>query len=207
MQNHLPYDNNYYNGKEKYAASGNAVTNDYVRGMVEEYVMGLHHTDEAVKNFIEKIDSINKPITFVFYGDHLPGIYWDTSNNNILHQTDYFIYSNKYARRHLGRRIYKQYDLVAPTDFMSLVQKQTLTRTTPYSVLLEKVLDELPVITTKAAAGSKEESDAAMINDNGELIKYDDLSLSQKELHNDYKLVQYDMTAGNNYLEDMNFTR
>ena len=90
---------------------------------------------------------------------------------------------------------------------MSLVQKQTLTKTTPYSVLLEKVLDELPVITTKAAAGSKEESDAAMINDNGELIKYDDLSLSQKELYNDYKLVQYDMTAGNNYLEDMNFTR
>ncbi len=38
--------------------------------MVEEYVMGLHYTDEAVKNFIEKIDSINKPITFVFYGDH-----------------------------------------------------------------------------------------------------------------------------------------
>ena len=207
MQNHLPYDNNYYNGKEKYAASGNAVTNDYVRGMVEEYVMGLHYTDEAVKNFIEKIDSINKPITFVFYGDHLPGIYWDTNNNNILHQTDYFIYSNKYARRHLGRRIYKQYDLVAPTDFMSLVQKQTLTKTTPYSALLEKVLDELPVITTKAAAGSKEESDAAMINDNGELIKYGDLSSSQKELYNDYKLVQYDMTAGNNYLENMNFTR
>lgn len=156
---------------------------------------------------MKKIDSINKPITFVFYGDHLPGIYWDTNNNNILHQTDYFIYSNKYARRHLGRRIYKQYDLVAPTDFMSLVQKQTLTKTTPYSALLEKVLDELPVITTKAATGSKEESDAAMINDNGELIKYDDLSSSQKELYNDYKLVQYDMTAGNNYLENMNFTR
>ena len=57
------------------------------------------------------------------------------------------------------------------------------------------------------SAGSKEESDAAMINDNGELIKYDDLSSSQKELYNDYKLVQYDMTAGNNYLENMNFTR
>ncbi len=39
-----------------------------------------------------------------------------------------------------------------------------------------------------------------MINDN-KLIKYDDLSSSQKELYNDYKLVQYDMTAGNNYLE------
>ena len=207
MQNHLPYDNNYYNNKERYAASGNAVTNDYVRGMVEEYMMGLHHTDEAVKNFIEKIDSINKPITFVFYGDHLPGIYWDTNNNTVLHQTDYFIYSNKYARRHLGRRTYKQYKMIAPTDFMSLVQKQTSTKTTPYSALLEKVLDELPVITTKAAAGSEEESDAAMISIDGEMIKYNDLTSSQKELYNDYKLVQYDMTAGNNYLANTQFTK
>ena len=167
--------------------------------------MGLHHTDEAVKNFIEKIDSINKPITFVFYGDHLPGIYWDTNNNTVLHQTDYFIYSNKYARRHLGRRTYKQYKMIAPTDFMSLVQKKTLTKTTPYSALLEMVLDELPVITTKAAAGSEEESDAAMISVDGEMIKYENLSSSQKELYNDYKLVQFDMTAGNNYLADMHF--
>lgn len=206
MQNHLPYDNNYYNGKEKYATSGNAVNDSKVKAMVEEYVMGLHHTDVAVKNFIEKLDSINKPVTFVFYGDHLPGIYWNTKNNTVLHQTDYFIYSNKYAREHLGMTDYDQYKLVSPTDFMALVQKQTSTKTTPYTALLEKVLDELPVITTKAAAGSEEDTDAAMINDNGELIKYDNLSSSQKKLYKEYKLVQYDMTAGNNYLKNMHFT-
>ena len=97
--------------------------------------------------------------------------------------------------------------MIAPTDFISLVQKQTFTKTTPYSALLEKVLDELPVITTKAAAGSEEESDAAMISIDGEIIKYDDLSSSQKELYNDYKLVQYDMTAGNNYLANTQFTK
>ena len=145
-------------------------------------------------------------MTFVFYGDHLPGIYWNTKNNTVLHQTDYFIYSNKYAREHLGMTDYDQYKLVSPTDFMSLVQKQTSTKTTPYTALLEKVLDELPVITTKAAAGSEEDTDAAMINDNGELIKYDNLSSSQKKLYKEYKLVQYDMTAGNNYLKNMHFT-
>lgn len=205
MQNHLPYDNNCYNGKEKYAASGNAIKDEKVKAMVEEYVMGLHYTDVAVKNFIEKLDSINKPVTFVFYGDHLPGIYWNTKNNTVLHQTDYFIYSNKYAREHLGVKNYSQYKMVSPTDFMALVQKQTSTKTTPYTVLLEKVLDELPVITTKAAAGSEENTDAAMINDEGQLIKYKDLTSLQKQLYKDYKLVQYDMTAGNNYLADMHF--
>ena len=100
---------------------------------------------------------------------------------------------------------YNQYKLVSPTDFMALVQKQTSTKTTPYTALLEKVLDELPVITTKAAAGSEEDTDAAMMNDEGELVKYKDLTSSQKKLYQEYKLVQYDMTAGNNYLEDMHF--
>ena len=44
-----------------------------------------------------------------------------------------------------------------------------------------------------------------MMNDEGELVKYKDLTSSQKKLYQEYKLVQYDMTAGNNYLEDMHF--
>ncbi|MBY8968637.1 hypothetical protein KHP57_23395, partial [Algiphilus sp. NNCM1] len=44
-------------------------------------------------------DAIDKPITVVFYGDHLPGIYSsaseDDNNSLALHLTDYFIWSNK----------------------------------------------------------------------------------------------------------------
>ena len=45
-----------------------------------------------------------------------------------------------------------------------------------------------------------------MMNDEGELVKYKDLTSSQKKLYKEYKLVQYDMTAGKNYLENMHFT-
>ena len=45
-----------------------------------------------------------------------------------------------------------------------------------------------------------------MMNDEGELVKYKDLTSSQKKLYKEYKLVQYDMTAGNNYLKNMHFT-
>lgn len=208
MQNHLPYDNNVYDHKDQYSASGSAVSDAKVKSMVEEYVMGLHHTDIAVKNFIEKIDSINKPITYVFYGDHLPGIYWNTDSNkynNVLHETDYFVYSNKYAREHLKTRSYHQYKLVSPNDFMSLIQKQTQSKTTPYTALLETVLDDLPALTTKAAAGVEGNSGAALIDENGNIVKYNDLTVSQKKLFNEYKLVQYDMTSGHNYLKKMHF--
>ena len=208
MQNHLPYDNNVYDNKDKFKVSGNAVADENVKNRVEEYIMGLHYTDQAVKNFIEKLDSVNKPITYVFYGDHLPGIYWNTDSNkynNILHETDYFIYSNKYAREHLKTRTYSTYKLVSPTDFMSLVQKQTRTNTTPYTALLETIVDELPAITTKSAANSTGNSNIAFINEKGENVKYKDLTSSQQQLLKEYKLVQYDMTSGNNYLKDMKF--
>ena len=45
---------------------------------------------------------VRKPITIVFYGDHLPGIYKNKmlKDGLKLHETDYFIYSNTYAREH-----------------------------------------------------------------------------------------------------------
>ena len=208
MQNHLPYDNNAYDHKDQFVANGNSAKDKNLKDQIEEYAMGLHYTDQAVKNFIEKLDSIEKPITYVFYGDHLPGIYWDTNPakyNSVFHETDYFIYSNKYAREHLNTRTYSSYDLVSPTDFMSLVQKQTRTKTTPYTALLETVLDELPAITTKSAANSTGNSNIAFIDEKGQNVKYKDLTSDQKQLLKEYKLVQYDTTAGNNYLKDMDF--
>lgn len=208
MQNHMPYDKNVYDHKDQFIANGNSAIDENFKDRIEEYAMGLHYTDQAVKNFIEKLDSIEKPITYVFYGDHLPGIYWDSNPakyNSVFHETDYFIYSNKYAREHLNTRTYSSYDLVSPTDFMSLVQKQTRTKTTPYTALLETVLDELPAITTKSAANSTGNSNIAFINEKGQNVKYKDLTSDQKQLLKEYKLVQYDMTVGNNYLKDMDF--
>ena len=51
------------------------------------------------RNFLDELNKLDKPVTVVFYGDHLPGIYetasQDTNNSLALHLTDYFIWSNK----------------------------------------------------------------------------------------------------------------
>ena len=52
-------------------------------------------TDQATQEFLNELDALDKPVTVVFYGDHLPGIYSsaseDDNNSLALHLTDYFI--------------------------------------------------------------------------------------------------------------------
>lgn len=98
MQNHFPYDQHFYRSFSQYEVT--KVSPGTNIDAVNDFTAGIHHTDNAVKAFIREIDKINKPITIVFYGDHLPGIYANKMGKDglKLHETDYFIYSNIYAR-------------------------------------------------------------------------------------------------------------
>ena len=71
MQNHMPY-LDYYDNSGDYQISGDI--DDGEKNTISSYSAGLSYTDKAVQKFIKQIDKINKPITLVFYGDHLPGI-------------------------------------------------------------------------------------------------------------------------------------
>ena len=65
---------------------------------IETYTKGLNYTDQSTLDFLNQLNDINRPITVIFYGDHLPGIYstaYSDSDNILgLHETDYFIWSN-----------------------------------------------------------------------------------------------------------------
>ena len=57
----------------------------------------LTHTDSDTQSFLESLSKIDKKITVVFYGDHLPGLYPESAFKNNpegQYQTDYFIWSN-----------------------------------------------------------------------------------------------------------------
>lgn len=59
----MPYDD--YYSELNYTAEGTAVIPNR-RKELQTYMQGLHYTDTAVKKFIQEIDKIDKPITFVF---------------------------------------------------------------------------------------------------------------------------------------------
>ena len=199
MQNHLPY-SDYYNNSGDYQVSGDM--DDGEKYNISNYSAGLSYTDKAVQKFIEQIDRINKPITLVFYGDHLPGIYSNIDGNSLeARETDYFIYSNKYARQH-GAKNLKHVKYVSPIDFIALTAEQTNSKVSPYYALLTEVQKELPTIKVYAYNNGK---NPVFVNKKGKTIKYKQLTKKQKRLYNDLKLVQYDLTAGNQYLYKTKF--
>lgn len=201
MQNHMPYENKYSNNEFK--STGSGVT-DSSRSQVNNYTKGVSLTDTATKDFLTKLDNIQKPITVVWYGDHLPGIY---DNDDMYkydvaeHQTDYFIYSNKYAREH-GQGTTKLTDATAVTDpngFIPLALEQMDQKVTPYYALLTKVQKELPAM----AKNSVESSNSLYVNQDSKEVSEDSLTAKQKKLLHDYQLVQYDLTAGQNFTKNI----
>ena len=212
MQNHFPYYKKYYDGTQKYAATGSSVTNNTTATMIANYATGLSYTDKAVAKFIKQIDALNKPVTLVFYGDHLPGIYSNNMQKDgvLLHETDYFIYSNKYAVSHGAKKVLNVKKLVSPTDFIALVAKQTNSKVNGYIALLTKVFKKLPAISTNPTMNTTNSYNtrATFVTSSGKVLKLNQLSKKKQKLFHEYQLMQYDLTAGKQYLlQDKNFSK
>lgn len=205
MQNHLPFNAGTYKNN-KFNAFGKTVSSGSGASYIEEYAMGMSYTDKETKKFIQQIDKINKPITFVFYGDHLPGNYPSVpmaENQLVLHQTDYFIYSNKYAREHgAGTKKLKMNStkIVSPTNFFALAAEQSNSKVDPYLALMTQVNHRLP-----AYGSDTFDKENQFVDSQGKAVPEKKLSKRQKKLLGDYRLVQYDMTAGKQYLAKTNF--
>ena len=167
MQNHSPWAEQ---EPSELKASNDSFSSD-VNDQLTNYTRLLYHTDVATKDFLDQLSKINKKITVVFYGDHLPGLYpQSTFKNNPESQylTDYFVWSN-YETPKLD------YPIVNSSDFTALLLEQTNSKVSPYYALLTEVLH-------KASVDKK------------------DLDEEGRQIAEDLKLVQYDMVAGKGYL-------
>lgn len=206
IQNHMPYMTTDYKNYSKWLLT--SVSEGTDTGTVATYTTGLTYTDKAVKQFIKQINKIQKPITVVFYGDHLPGIYNNSmaKDGTKLHETDYFIYSNTYAREHGARTLTSNTKVVSPNDFMAMVAEQTNSKVTPYLALMTKVYEDLPAVSINTGQNNSTAS-LQFTNSKGQVVKYSQLTKKQKRLWQDYKLVQYDLTAGKQYLYQLHMMK
>jgi phosphoglycerol transferase MdoB-like AlkP superfamily enzyme len=196
MQNHMPFNNYYKNGKH-FTISGSAYASSKAIN-VKTYAQGVNYTDQALKQFIKKIDQIKKPVTVVWYGDHLASLYTSKLMDQYpiqLHETDYFVYNNQSHQLSYTNR------LVSPYSFPALALASNDTKVTPYYALLTKVTDDLPAMTIDPSGSTINEFNGSniFVGQNGRKIKYSHLSKNQKQLYNDYKLIQYDLVAGKQY--------
>lgn len=209
MQNHAPYPDLYGAENEFHGVNE---TPDTVpeRGIIATYAKNVQRTDEATASFLNELDGIDKPITVVFYGDHLPGIYntanADKNNALTLHETNYFIWSNRASASHDVKLPESDAAYTSSNYFMTQAAEQMNARISPYLALLDELHAEVPAMSRSVNAGVwSAKGEPTLLDDNGEVIDTNTLSSKAKQLLADYKMVQYDMSVGKNYLMDMGF--
>ncbi|WP_431027200.1 LTA synthase family protein [Lysinibacillus sp. LZ02] len=184
MQNHSPYDENKYNNHFEVLNE----LNEQEKSRIETYVQGLNYTDMATKQFIEEIETMDKPVTVVFFGDHLPpdvfeGFDEDSEQENVVfYETDYFIYSNFEAE-------IVDNPIVSPNMISPIVLEQLNVELTPYYALMFELQKTVPVMRW---------GEYFLLTD--EMFVYEDeLPAIVQELLNDYRMIQYDINAGEQY--------
>lgn len=213
MQNHMPYKNWYKNNEFKVSStdSSQPLEEDETES-IETYAKGVELTDTATQEFLDELDKIDKPITVVFYGDHLPGIYStasdDDDNSLDLHLTDYFIWSNK-ASESKGNQI-SNAEYSSPNFFVAQAAEHMDAKVSPYLAFLTLMHSKIaamepPVVNNIQGWDRIPEGQNIYLNSDGEPMTESDFDDETKQLLEDYKLIQYDITAGKNYLKSTDF--
>lgn len=211
MQNHMPY-GDYYDNNEFSDADISEDLSDGERWNINTYTKGINWTDRETADFLNQLDQIDKPITVIFYGDHLPGIYdtadMDKNNKTVLHETDYFIWSNSVSPSHDTKVNPVTTAYTSSNYFMPLAAEHMNAKVSPYLAMLTELQQEIPAMSRVIGAnGGIGQGKATYLDHAGNNIKATALSAKAKRLLKDYKLVQYDQTVGKNYLEDLDFTQ
>lgn len=173
MQNHAPWSS----GDPVDLVSSNSLLNESQLDSLNSYTRLLSHTDQATANFLKELEKIDKDITVVFYGDHLPGFYPPSvfsENPTLQFTTDYFIWTNRDSAS-------VSFPLVNSSDFGASVFEKTKSKVSPYYALLTEILKN------------------RSMSNSGQFS-------NESEVESELKMIQYDLTRGSGYsLNDPNF--
>ena len=212
MQNHMPYHEWYENNDYTAESTTGTPLGDDEQQSIETYQKGVEITDQATQEFLNELDALDKPVTVVFYGDHLPGIYSSASedgNNSLaLHLTDYFIWSNKASSSQGNKASDAAYS--SPNFFVAQAADHMNAKVSPYLAFLTEMHSKIaamepPVVNKIQDWDRIPEGQNIYLDQNGNPMSTDDFDKETKQLLADYKLIQYDITAGKNYLKDTDF--
>ncbi|OJE50999.1 phosphoglycerol transferase [Bacillus luti] len=196
MQNHFPYKENMF-GENKIEISG--LTEEESKAELEAYTEGVRLSDEALQYLIEQLDDLERPTLVVFFGDHLPLL---GTNKSIYKEAGYIeneeTVSERLAMAETPLLMYANFDLpndnlglVSPIYFSNLVFDYAGLNKSPYYQFLSEMHKEIPVL-----------RDELKVNKDGEEI---DLTKKQKDMLEQYKMIQYDLLAGKQYSKETLF--
>ncbi|XLG21144.1 LTA synthase family protein [Bacillus cereus] len=197
MQNHFPFTEGRF-GENLIEISG--LENEESKGELETYTEGLRRSDEALQYLIEQLDNFDRPTLLVFFGDHLPSL----GTNKSFYKENGYITNEKTPNERLAMAqtpllMYANFDmpndnlgLVSPIHFSNLIFDYAGLNNSLFYQFLSELYKEIPVL-----------RDELKVDKNGEVIN--DLTKKQKEMLEQYKMLQYDLLVGNQYSKDILF--
>lgn len=197
MQNHFPFTEDRF-GENLIEISG--LENEESKGELETYTEGLRRSDEALQYLIEQLDNLDRPTLLVFFGDHLPSL----GTNKSFYKENGYITNEKTPSERLAMAqtpllMYANFDmpndnlgLVSPIYFSNLIFDYAGLNKSLFYQFLSELYKEIPVL-----------RDELKVDKNGEVIN--DLTKKQKEMLEQYKMLQYDLLVGNQYSTDILF--
>jgi phosphoglycerol transferase MdoB-like AlkP superfamily enzyme len=199
MQNHAPYtDKNRYPSGNTFKVEGDLT--EEARDMLETYAQGAHYADQALKRLVEHFAQADEPTYIVFYGDHLPtlGLEYD------LYRQAGFVQSGKPADWSLTEyKNLRSIPFVTWSNFAAAEEQKV--NTISASFMGAYVLDTLGMKPEgQFALGSKlYRSVPGLIRNltadpSGALSRT--VPAGSEELVEQYRLLQYDILFGDNYL-------
>ncbi|MED1608375.1 MULTISPECIES: LTA synthase family protein [Bacillus cereus group] len=197
MQNHFPFTEGRF-GENLIEISG--LENEESKGELETYTEGLRRSDEALQYLIEQLDNLDRPTLLVFFGDHLPSL----GTNKSFYKENGYITNEKTPSERLAMAqtpllMYANFDMpndnlgvVSPIYFSNLIFDYAGLNKSLFYQFLSAFYKEIPVL-----------RDELKVDKNGEVIN--DLTKKQKEILEQYKMLQYDLLVGNQYSKDILF--
>jgi phosphoglycerol transferase MdoB-like AlkP superfamily enzyme len=184
MQNHMPYTDKY---PDPIGVTG---LDEDSAAMVGQYARGLSHSDLAIKRFIRRLQLSGEKTLLVVYGDHLPGglpgRLFGLNSDRTMHEPPFFIYSTFKALEA------EELPTTSPIFFLPRALDMVGAPLPPYYALLRELEEHIPAMTHATIVGSDDRE-----------ISPADLSDDARDVLRDYRLVQYDLSVGQRYAEQM----
>ena len=179
MQNHTPYNGTNYESYD-FAVEQTEGISDARKSQLEVYYQSLHTSDQYLGEFIDELNTLDKKVVVLFFGDHAAGLFNITNNSedkevrDLSRVTPYFIYANYDAGLKAGEKL----PTTSPNCLVNTMLDKLNWQKETYMYLTAEACKEQPILAATYLDG---------------------LEFELTETLEDYQLLTYDILGGKKF--------
>ena len=179
MQNHSPYNSDNYDHHD-FSVETETELSESRQASIPTYLQTLHESDKYLGEFIRELDTLDRNVVVLFFGDHSAGQFDIVKNSedkevrDLSRVTPYFIYANYDA----GFKADTKLPTTTPNCMVNTLLNKLHWQKDPVYYLVDDVCREQPILTTNYLDGTEFEMTETLQN---------------------YQLLTYDILGGQRY--------